>query len=91
MVTSARPDIELVGEDEVTLIELATPHNSMESLSNARKELYQQAISDLEVKGIASNLYTIEIVSLRHRLHTLQNALLKGAPLIIKNGEKGHG
>ena len=45
----------------------------MESLSNAReckseKELYQQAISDLEVKSIASNLYNIEIGSLTRTL-----------------------
>ena len=71
MVTSAHPDIVLEEEDEVILIELTNPHNSMGSLSNARKcksekELYQQAISDLEVKGIASNLYTIEIGSLGH-------------------------
>jgi len=51
-------------EDEITLIELTIPHNSMESFSNVRKlqvrkESYQQALSDLEVKGIVSNLYTI--------------------------------
>ena len=61
LATSARPDIALVGEDEVTLIELTIPHNSMESLSNARKhkskELYQQAISILEVK-VLSQTYT---------------------------------
>ena len=87
LVTSARPYIVVVGEDKVTLIELTSPYNSMESLSNARKrksekELYQQVISDLEVKGIASNLYTIEIGSLGHWLHTSQMALLKGAPQI---------
>ena len=36
LVTSASPDIVLVGEDKVILIELTIPHNSMESLSNAR-------------------------------------------------------
>ena len=89
LVTSAHPDIVLMGEDKVTLIELTIPHNSMESLSNARKcksekDLYQQAISDREVKGIVSNLYTIEIGSLRHWLHTSKKALLIGAPLITK-------
>ena len=34
LVTSAQPDIVLVGEDEVTLIELTIPHNSLESLSS---------------------------------------------------------
>ena len=69
----------LVGEGEVTLLELTIPHNSMESLSNARKcmpakESYRQALSDLEVKGIVSNLYTIEIGSLGHWFHALQKA-----------------
>lgn len=55
LVTSAHPDMVLVGEDEVILIELTIPHNSMESLSNARKhksenESYRQALSDLEVR-----------------------------------------
>ena len=62
LVTSARPDIVLVGVDEVTLIELTIPHNSMESLYNARdrkshKEIYLQALSDFEAKGLATHLY----------------------------------
>lgn len=75
LVTSAHPDMVLVEEDKVTLIELTFPQNSMESLSNARKcksekVSYLQALSDLEVKGIVSNLYTIiEIGSLGHWLH----------------------
>ena len=57
----------------------------------SQKELYQQTISGLEVKGVA-NLYTIEIGSLGHWLHTSQKALLKGAPLVTKkNGEEHHG
>ena len=49
-VTSARPDIVLVNEERLILIELTIPHNSLESLSNARdhksqKELYLQVIS----------------------------------------------
>ena len=47
LVTSARPDIVLVEEDDTTMLELAIPHNSIESISNARirkttKENYQQ-------------------------------------------------
>ena len=34
LVTSAHPDIVLVGEDKVTLIEFTIPHNSPESLSS---------------------------------------------------------
>ena len=49
IVTSAWPDIVLVRNSEVTLIELTILHNSMESISNARtrkskKQLYQQAL-----------------------------------------------
>ena len=57
-------------------------HNARKCKSE--KEHYQQTISDQEVKGIVSNLYTIEIGSLGHWLHTSQKALLKGAPLITK-------
>ena len=89
LVTSARPDIVLVGVDEVTLIELTIPHNSMESLYNARdrkshKEIYLQALSDFEAKGLATQLYTVEIGSLGHWLPNSQRALMKAAPLLTK-------
>ena len=72
-----------------TIIEPTIPHNSMESLSNARKRksekvFFWQALSNLEVKGIVSNLYTIEIGSLRHWLHASQKFLLRAVPLISK-------
>ena len=56
LVTSAHLNIVLVGEGEVTLIELTIPHNSLENLSNAsdhksQKEIYLQALSDLEAKA----------------------------------------
>ena len=46
LVTSARPDIVIVGRKEVTIIELTIPHNSPESVLKARtrkseKESYQ--------------------------------------------------
>ena len=93
LVTSACPDMVLVGEDEVTLTELTIPHNSMESLSQARshqseKETYRQALGDLEVKGFVSNLHTTEIGSLRHWLYTSRRALLKTAPLPTKQSFK---
>ena len=52
LVTSACPDIVLVEEDDITRVELI-PHNSMKNISNARirkftKEIYQQALSDLD-------------------------------------------
>jgi len=34
--TSARPDIVIVGDSEITLIELTVPYNSPDSLKNAR-------------------------------------------------------
>ena len=36
LVTSAHPDIVLVEEDDTTMLELAIPHNSIESIPNAR-------------------------------------------------------
>ena len=39
IVTSACPNIVLVGENEVTLTELTIPHNSLESLSDHRLEI----------------------------------------------------
>ena len=87
LITAARPDIVLARKEEIILIELTIPHNSFESLSNARerksrKETYLQALSDLEVKGLISNLYTIEIGSLGHWLPISLRALLKSVPSI---------
>ena len=88
LITSARPDIVLVGDREITLLELTIPHNSVESINNARvrkclKENYQQTLSDLERKGFSSNLLTIEIGSLGHWTHeSLSN--LKAAPSLSK-------
>ena len=78
LVTSARPDIVLV-EGEVTLIELTIPHNSLESLSKARDCMSKKKsiCSDLEAKGLASHLHTIEIGSLGHWYPTSQSACWK--------------
>ena len=85
LITSARPDIVLVGDCEVTLIELTIPHNSKEGLTNARtrkteKQAYQQAVSDLEMKGLDSDLFTIEIGTLGHWLPTSQTTLTQAIP-----------
>ena len=93
LVTSARLGIVLVGENEVTLIELTIPCDSLESLSNARdrksrKEIYLHVLSDLEAKGLAFNLYTIEIGSLGHWLPSSQRALLKATPLLTKQSAR---
>lgn len=57
LVIPAHPGIVLVGGNEVTIIELTIPHNSLESISNARvcksqKGIYLKALSDLEVKDL---------------------------------------
>ena len=93
LITAARPDIVLGRKEEIILIELTIPHNSFESLSNARerksrKETYLQALSDLEVKGLISNLYTIEIGSLGHWLPISLRALLKSVPSITKQAAR---
>ena len=80
LVTSARPDMVLVRADEITLIKLTVPQYSLESLSQAKKcksgkEVYLQAIGDMEAKGLISHLHTIEIGSLAHWLLTSQRTL----------------
>ena len=73
----------------VTLIELTIPHNSLDSMTRAKerkseKELYQQALSDLESKGFLGELYTIEIGTLGHWLPTSRSSLLKASPSLTK-------
>ena len=91
LVTSARPDIVLITESEkkIDLLELTIPHNSLESISNARtrkstKENYQQALSDLESRDWSANLHTIEIGSLGHWVHSSLRSLCLACPSISK-------
>lgn len=51
---------------------------------SANRKRIIQVLSDLEVKDIVSNLYTIEIGLLGHWLHASQEALLQAAPLLTK-------
>ena len=93
LVTAARPDIVLVGVEEITLIELTIPHNSLVSLSNARqrksrKETYLQALSDLEAKGLVCNLHTMEIGTFGHWLPISQRALSNSVPSITKQAAR---
>ena len=48
------------------------------------KELYQQALSNLESKGFEGDFYTIEIGTLGHWLPTSQTSLLKVSPSLTK-------
>ena len=89
LVTSAHPAMVLIRSDEITLIKLTVSHNSLESLSRARrrksgKEVYLQALGDLEAKGLISHLHTIEFGSLGHWLPTSQRTLLEAVPSLTK-------
>lgn len=68
LIASTHPDIVLV-----TFICLTIPHNSLESVSNARdrksqKRISLKALSDMEAKGLASRLHTIEVGSCTYTL-----------------------
>ena len=57
--TTARPDIVIIQQHEITLLELTVPFNSPEGLANAKhrkegKENYQLVLSDLESRGSLS-------------------------------------
>ena len=78
--TLARPDIVIVRDSEITLIELTVPYNSPDCLKNGRlrkenKELYQHALSDLGMVSalVVSELLKIEVGALGHCFasHTL--------------------
>ena len=66
--TSTQPNLVIIEEQCVTLIELTIPFNSQESLTNAKtrkenKENYQLVLEDLESRDYVANLITIEIGS----------------------------
>ena len=66
VVTSARPDMVVVRNCEILLIELTVPYNSPESIANAHsrkeaKENYNMLLGDLEAKGYSASLLAIEI------------------------------
>ena len=70
IVTSARPDIVLVENTGIKLLELTIPHNSQESMYKAKeiknkKENHQKVLSDFDAKNlpatIPTELYTIEM------------------------------
>lgn len=90
LVTTARPDIVVIRDQQVIFIELTIPFNSPESLANARhrkesKPNYQLALSDLEFRGYRANLTTIEIGTLGHWLPSTRSALHRLLPDIPKS------
>ena len=75
-----RPDIVVIANQKVTLVELTIPFNSPESLINAKqrkedKPNYQLALSDLDSRGFKSSLITVEIGSLGHWLPGTRTSL----------------
>lgn len=89
IVTSARPDIVILREKEVLLLELTVPHNSLDSISNAHrrkegKENYCSLLSDLEAKRFSAAYQAIEIGSLGHSLPRSLKTLRRHLPYIPK-------
>ena len=71
--TTARPDIVIIQQHEITLPELTIPFNSPEGLANAKhrkedKENYQVVLNGLESRGYSANFTTVEIGTLGHWL-----------------------
>jgi len=90
IVTTARPDIVVITNREITLVELTIPYNSPECLANAkhRKETktnYQLALSDLDSRGYSASLITIEIGALGHWLPPTRASLQQLLPGVPKS------
>ena len=93
LITSAPPDIVLLEDDQVILLELTVPRNCTESISSARarkslNENYQQTLSNMEQKGFNSYLLTIKIGLLRHWSHDSRRSLIKAAPFMSKHSAR---
>ena len=90
LVTTARPDIVLVKNSAITMIELTVPHNAQESMLKAKtfksqKENYQKVLSDFDARRVSAELYTIEIGSLGHWLPCSRKSLLQSFPTLKKS------
>ena len=69
--TSARPDIVIVLAGCISIVELAAPWNSEDSLASAKrlkttKDNYQLVLSDVVSRNIRAELITMEIGRLGH-------------------------
>ena len=72
-VISVRPDIMIVHNKEIQLLELTIPFDSPVSFNNAHwkkseKRNYQILMSDLDTRGVKTFLSTLEIGVLGHSL-----------------------
>ena len=68
LATSARPDMVLIRNMVITLIELIVPYDSRENLRNARarksqKSSYLELLGDLETKGFLASLLHVNLLS----------------------------
>jgi hypothetical protein len=84
-ITTARPDIVLIEDKTVTILELTVPWNSASSLDNARsrkenKPNYQLLTSDLSAQGYSALFLTIEIGCLGNHTNDAYTALKAIAP-----------
>ena len=71
LVTSARPDIVIIDDRSVQIIELTIPANNATSLGNARarkqqKGNYVALVIDLQLRGYSVIFDTVEIGALGH-------------------------
>lgn len=87
LISYARPDIVVIKQKLVFLLELTIPFNSAEYISNAKvrkmsKVNYQRAQSELKAKGLEPSLLTIEIGALGHWPLSSRNALQRVFPSI---------
>ena len=89
VATSARPDMVIIREKKVLLVELTVPYNSPESLRNARKrketkENYQLLLSELDSLGFTASLTTLEIGALGHSLPQAHSDIKHLVPYLEK-------
>ena len=67
--SSVTPDLVLVHEKKLVLMELTVPHNSLEAMNNAQrrkksKENYQLVLSEMDKQGLKASLVTLEVGAL---------------------------
>ena len=89
VATSARPDMVIIQEKKVLLVELTVPYNSPESLRNTRKrketkENYQLLLSELDSLGFTASLTTLEVGALGHSLPQAHSDIKHLVPYLEK-------
>ena len=90
--TSCRPDLILLQEKSIKLLELTVCGNTTEGFANARsrkqtKQDYISLLNDLESTGYTVSYDTIEVGSLGHCTHLTQRALRCFAPSSLSKSQ----